>query len=73
MQVRSLAQIIYIGYSSIRPPACDQFWLLDWYPNQADSNLLTYAVGIFLTHLLRQLFGLETLRQNHNFKTLVFE
>jgi hypothetical protein len=53
MQVRSLARIIYtdIRQSGHRP--CDQFWLLDWYPNYADPNLPRDAVGIFLTLLLR--------------------
>jgi len=73
MQVRSLAQIIYIRYSSIRPPACDQFWLLDWYPNQADPNLSCDAVRIFEARFFRQLFGLERFRQNDEFETLVLE
>src|SRR5260370_29275594 len=46
------------GYPSIVPRVCDQLWLLDWYPNHADSNLPSSAVGVFETRLLRQLFGL---------------
>src|ERR1043165_2253296 len=42
-------------------------------PNHADSNLPTLAVGIFLSRLLRQFFGLERSRQNDEFETLVFE
>src|SRR6266567_9546253 len=32
----------------------DQFWLLDWYPNQADLNFSSDTVGIFTARLLRQ-------------------
>ena len=42
-------------------------------PNHADSDLPTFTVGIFETRLLRQLFGLERLRQDHKFEALVFE
>jgi hypothetical protein len=48
-------------------------WLLLWHANHANSDLPPYRVGIFLTRLLRQLFGLERLRQNDKFKTFVFE
>jgi len=51
----------------------DQFWLLDWYPNQADLNFSSDTVGIFTARLLRQLFSLERFRQNDKFKTVVFE
>jgi hypothetical protein len=44
-----------------------------WHANHADSDLPTFAVEIFLTLVLRQFFGLETLRQNYKFETLVFE